>query len=178
MKTRVFRASSRSVGRPFLAVCLWGLLIPAGATPQVAVTFENTDLQRVIKEIGQRTKTTFLFDPAQVKGKITLLVPHKVTPEQAIRLLGEALRMQGYAMRKKADRLWIVQPEVADPREPRIAVVPLQYARAEELADTLAAIAPAGLRIVPYRPTNSLLIAGEAQAVAELIKLLSPKEKE
>ena len=40
-------------------------------------------------------------------------------------------------------------------------VVKLQYATAEELAPVLAAIAPPGVKIVAYPPTNSLIIAGD-----------------
>ncbi len=39
-------------------------------------------------------------------------------------------------------------------------VVPLQYANAEELAAVLGPTLPAGLRVVPYAPTNSLIIFG------------------
>jgi type II secretory pathway component GspD/PulD (secretin) len=53
-----------------------------------------------------------------------------------------------------------------------IEVVPLQYAKAEEVADTLAWITPPGVRIVPYLPTNSLIISGDAEAVKQLIDTL------
>ena len=53
-----------------------------------------------------------------------------------------------------------------------IEVVPLQYAKAEEVADTLAWIAPPGVRIAPYLPTNSLIISGDSEAVKQLIDTL------
>jgi len=42
-------------------------------------TFENADIQTVVKQVATLTGITFLFDPNQVKGKITLLAPTSVS---------------------------------------------------------------------------------------------------
>ena len=44
-----------------------------------------------------------------------------------------------------------------------VTVVKLQYANAEELALIIASILPAGLQVIPYAPTNSLIISGQVQ---------------
>jgi hypothetical protein len=69
-------------------------------------------------------------------------------------------------------------PEVREPVDFTIKVVPLTYARATELAYTLALVAPAGIRVVPYNPTNSLLIAGPRTSVEQLINLIKPSNRE
>ena len=51
-----------------------------------------------------------------------------------------------------------------------IKVVPLAYARAGEVAFTLSLVAQPPLRIVPYYPTNSLVISGPPAAVKQLIE--------
>jgi hypothetical protein len=53
-----------------------------------------------------------------------------------------------------------------------IKVVPLDYARADELAYTLPWIAPPSVRVVPYYPTNSLIISGHPEAVEALVQLI------
>jgi type II secretory pathway component GspD/PulD (secretin) len=55
-----------------------------------------------------------------------------------------------------------------------IEVVPLTYARAAELAYALSLIAPPGVRIAPYNPTNSLIIRGPRTSVEQLIDLIKP----
>ena len=40
-----------------------------------------------------------------------------------------------------------------------------------------SALAPPGVTIVPYYPTNSLLIAGNPEAVAELLGTIKGKEE-
>jgi type II secretory pathway component GspD/PulD (secretin) len=59
-----------------------------------------------------------------------------------------------------------------------ITVVPLTYARAGELAYTLSLVAPPWVRIVPYYPTNSLIISGPPAAVEQLIDIIKPSPRD
>ena len=59
-----------------------------------------------------------------------------------------------------------------------IKVVPLTYARAGELAYTLSLVAPPRVRIVPYYPTNSLIISGPPAAVDQLIDIIKPSARD
>jgi type II secretory pathway component GspD/PulD (secretin) len=69
-------------------------------------------------------------------------------------------------------------PEVREPVDALIIkVVPLTYARAAELAYTLSLVAPPRVRIVPYRPTNSLIISGPAASVEELVNIIKPSAR-
>ncbi len=174
---RFFLTVRKFLGSALLCFCLLLSLEAAWATNEVAFTFENQDIQAVIKKVGELTRTTFLFDPEQVKGKITLLSPKKVSPEQALKLLQSALALHGYTLVKKEEGTWIVPAEKAIQLATIIEVVPLKYARAEEVADTLSWLAPPGVRIVPYYPTNSLIISGNPEAVKELIGVLGGQEK-
>jgi hypothetical protein len=60
---------------------------PASATPSGPISFENADIQTVVKQVAALTGITFLFDPEQVRGKITLLSPKRVSPTEALDLL-------------------------------------------------------------------------------------------
>jgi general secretion pathway protein D len=172
----LFLASRRSLGSLLFAFLLLFPLRVVWAINEVSFSFENADISTVIKKVGEFTKTTFLFNPELVKGKITLLAPQKVSPQEALTLLQSALALHGYRMVKKEEGTWIV-PAGQGPVETIIEVVPLQYARADELAYTLSWVAPEGVRIVPYFPTNSLLIAGDPKAVQELLGVIRAKEK-
>jgi len=59
-----------------------------------------------------------------------------------------------------------------------IEVVPLTYARAGELAYTLSLVAPARVRIVPYYPTNSVIISGPRTSVEQLIDIIKPSKRD
>jgi len=147
-------------------------------TPPEPMTLENADLQTVIKHVSALTGITFLFDPEQVKGRITLLSPKPVSPAEAVDLLKSALALHGYSLLRRAEGMWVV-PAVRIPREAvSVRVVPLNYARADEVASTLAWMAPPWLRIVPYYPTNSLVISGPSAAVEDLIGIIEPSARD
>jgi general secretion pathway protein D len=145
---------------------------PALADTSGLFTFENADIQTVVKQVAALTGITFLFDPEQVQGKITLLAPKGVSPAAALELLKSALALHGYILLSRAEGMWIVPAERVVDEAFTIKVVPLTYARAGEVAYALSWVAPPSLRIVPYYPTNSLIISGHPAAVEGLIDLI------
>ena len=174
---RCFLTPRQVLGSVLLSLCLLLPLPVAEAANTRAFSFDNADLQTVIKQVSEFTGITFLFDPEQVKGKITLLSPTKVSPAEALQLLQSALALHSYTVVKQAASLWIVPADQAAQPATTVEVVPLNYARAEEVADTLSWIAPPGVRVVPYAPTNSLLIAGNPEAVEQFLSVLGREEK-
>jgi len=50
-----------------LFLCLVLSLTLAWATNEIAFTFDNADIQTVIKKVSEFTGTTFLFDPTKVR---------------------------------------------------------------------------------------------------------------
>jgi general secretion pathway protein D len=165
-----------------VATTLWpGILLclllmrppgPAWATSSEGFTFENADIGAVAKQVARLTGTTLLFDPEQVKGRITLLAPKPVSAAEALELLKSALALHGYTLVRRAEGTWIVPAERMAHESVRMTVIPLKYARADELAYTLSMVAPPWVRIVPYYATNSLIISGHPAAVEELVDII------
>src|SRR5262245_4096597 len=141
------------------------------------LSFENADIQTVIKAVSSLMGITFLYDPEQVRGKITLLSPKGISPDQALELLSSALALHGFGLVNRAEGLWIVPAQRLGPEAVAIEVVRLRYARAGEVAHTLSWIAPPGVRIVPYDPTNSLVISGPPASVEKLIDNIKPSSQ-
>ena len=164
----------------FLIVALFLSSLPGAARAEEAsFTFEDADVHTVIKKVSELTGITFLYDPEQVKGKITILPPKKVSSQEALKLLESALALRGYTLLEKESSFQIVPVEQAAYTAREIVeVVPLNYARAEELAYTLGQVVPYGVKIVPYYPTNSLIISGNPQGVEELIRIIKGREEE
>ena len=135
-------------------------------------TFENADIQIVVKQVATLTGITFLFDPERVKGKITLLAPKGVPPAEALELLKSALALHDYTLLSRAEGMWIVPAEQVVNQAFTIKVVPLTYAQAGEVTAALSWVTPPSVRIVPYYPTNSLIISGHPAAVEGLIDLI------
>jgi len=51
-----------------------------------------------------------------------------------------------------------------------VTVIHLDYANAEELAAVLSEIVPPGVTVVPYYPTNSLIVSGKRALIEELTR--------
>jgi general secretion pathway protein D len=170
---RVRRSAARASG--CVAVAL-SLMLPAGpmlvaATASPPFIMENAELHAVVEEIAKLTGTTFVFDPARVKGKITVIAPGAMTPARALDLLRSALALHGYALVTRAEGLWIV-PAPAPAEDTVVQVIPLQHAVAHEVASTLAWVAPAGVRIAPYSAANAVVISGPGAAVEALVDII------
>ena len=105
-----------------------------------------------------------------IVGAIPL--PKSVSPAGALELLKSALALHGYSLLSRAEGIWIVPAVRVAHEAMTIKVVPLTYARAGELAYTLSRVAPPWVRIVPYYPTNSLIISGPPAAVEELLNIV------
>lgn len=144
----------------------------ARATSAEPFGFENADIATVVRDIGRLTGLTFLFDPEQVGGKITVLSPKSVSPAEALELLRSALALHGYELVSTAGGMSIVPAARLAPEPLTVKLVTLDYASAGEVAYTLGWIAPPGVRIVPYYPTNSLVISGPPAAVEKLIDII------
>jgi len=157
----------------FLGLLVVGRQGSAWATPSEPFSFENADILTVVKHVGRLTGITFIFDPEQVTGKITLLSPNRVSPAEALELLKSALALRGYGLLSGGGGgMWIVPAERLTPEAVTVKVVTLNYARADELAYTLLWVAPPWVRIIAHRPTNSLIISGPPAAVEELIGII------
>ncbi|WP_413816504.1 type II secretion system secretin GspD [Pigmentiphaga sp.] len=85
-----------------LAALPAGAAAPAGAASTAAadgvvLNFVNTELESVVRALGQFTGRNFLIDP-RVKGQLTLVSENPVDRDTAYRMLLGALRMQGFAV--------------------------------------------------------------------------------
>jgi hypothetical protein len=68
--------------------------------------------------------------------------------------------LHGYRLVSTAGGMWIVPAERLAPELVTVRLVTLEYALAGEVAYALWWVAPPEVRIVPYYPTNNLIISG------------------
>jgi general secretion pathway protein D len=152
-----------------LAVALTTAPGSAVGGPQSQLVFKNADIQTVIEEVARLTGTTFLFDPARVQGKITVLAAGEGTPAQALELLRSALALHGYLLVARPEGMWIVPAQEAAGAGVVVRVIRLTHVDAKDVALTLSWAAPPGVRIAPFYPTNSVVISGPEAAVEQMV---------
>ena len=169
---RLFHQLPRFWAGVSLAVALATAPGSAVGGPQSELVFKDADIQTVIEEVGRVTGTTFLFDPARVKGKITVLAVGEATPAHALELLRSALALHGYVLVARPEGMWILPAQEAAGAGVVVRVVQPTYADAEAVALTLAWTAPPGVRIAPFYPTNSIVISGPEAAVDQMVGVI------
>lgn len=124
LQTSTYRSSPRTLATRAIVAAMSAALLtlalpPATAVAQVAratapdggvvLNFVNTELDAVVRALGQFTGKNFLVDP-RVKGQLTLVSETPVNRDTAYRMLLGALRMQGFAV-VEADGISKVVPE-------------------------------------------------------------------
>jgi general secretion pathway protein D len=171
-RPRLFHQRNRFWAGVLLALLLTTAPAEALGIPQSQLTFKNADIQTVIEEVARLTGTTFLFDPARVQGKITVLAAGESTPAQALELLRSALALHGYRVVARPEGMWILSAQEAAGAAIVVRVIRLTYVDAEDVALTLSWAAPPGVRIAPFYPTNSVVISGPEAAVEQMVDVI------
>jgi general secretion pathway protein D len=165
--------------------------IPKKPLPEdalITMDFQDADLNVVIKFMGELTGKNFLVSD-QVKGKVTIISPKKITVREAYRVFESVLEMNGYTAVPGDDAIKIIPSAVArqsglEIREGKEAkalipedrmitqVIPLEHASAEEVRNLFASsVAKEGM-IISYKPTNHLVITDRASNIHRLLRII------
>jgi len=73
----------------------------------IPFNFTNEDITKVIETYSKAANQKFIIDPG-VRGKITILMPEKISTEEAFNQLSSALAVNGYAISKQGDTMVVV----------------------------------------------------------------------
>jgi general secretion pathway protein D len=165
--------------------------MPAGPMADdalITMDFQDVDLGTVIKFMGELTGKNFLVSD-QLKGKVTVISPKKITVQEAYKVFESVLEMNGYTAVSTADAIKIIPSGMArqaglETHEGKEAdsvkvdekmitqVIPLEYAPAEELRNLFTPLISKDGTIIAYKPTNHLIITERASNIFRLLKIV------
>ena len=165
--------------------------MPAGPMADdalITMDFQDVDLSVVIKFMGELTGKNFLVSD-QVKGKVTIISPKKITVQEAYKIFESVLEMNGYTAVPTADAIKIIPSGMArqaalETYEGKEAdsvkvdemmitqVIPLEYARAEDLRNLFTPLVSKDGMIIAYKPTNHLIVTERASSIHRLLKII------
>jgi len=165
--------------------------IPKKPLPEdalITMDFQDVDLNVVIKFIGELTGKNFLVSD-QVKGKVTIISPKKITVKEAYKVFESVLEMNGYTAVEGPDVIKIIPSGVArqtgleiyEGKEPKAVkiedkmitqVIPLENASSEEVRNIFAPLISKDGMIVSYKPTNHLIVTERASNIHRLLKII------
>ena len=165
--------------------------IPRKPLPEnalITMDFQDVDLNVVIKFIGELTGKNFLVSE-QVRGKVTIISPKKVTVREAYKVFESVLEMNGYTAVPGIDVIKIIpsaaarqtgletqegkEAKAVTPEDRMITqIIPLEHAAADEVRNLFASSVSKEGVIMAYKPTNHLMITDRASNIYRLLKII------
>ena len=154
----------------------------------ITMDFQDVDLNVVIKFMGELTGKNFLVSD-QVRGKVTIISPKKITVGEAYKVFESVLEMSGFSAVPGVDSIKIIPSGVArqsgleihegkeasavKPEDTMITqIIPLEYSSSDEVRNLFTPLISKDGMIVSYKPTNHLIITERASNIHRLLKIV------
>lgn len=153
---------------------------------KVAVNLKNVDIDKVITFLSRITGKT-VMKHKDAKGKITLVSHEKVDPEQAIRMLCEALSLEKIAIVDRGDIIWLI-PEKLLPQmdigliatgeaAPAIGVIrkaiPVRFANIAELEKLIRPLLSEKAGLIGLPGTKKIIVTDTVERIANLERVMA-----
>lgn len=152
------------------------------------INIKNAEISSVIKIFSRKTRRNYILDD-KVKGKVSIFLPSKVTPEEALRILEAVLAYKGFTSVPIGENLW----KIVLSREARQTTIPtvtgggetkasaavvtrllsLKYIDAEQLKGIITPLVSSEGLINAYAGTNSLIIIDSEDNIRRIEKIIS-----
>jgi general secretion pathway protein D len=164
----------------------------SAADGRVTINFQDVEIPVLTRFISDITKKNFIVDE-KVRGKVTIISPNKVTPDEAYAVFQSVLQVKGFTtvpgrgvikIIPSRDAKQIGLPMLSNGSlaaagdEFITRLVPLRYATAADIAPILQPmVSPDGLAI-PYAQTNTLILTDSAANVRRILGMLEELDVE
>jgi general secretion pathway protein D len=155
----------------------------AHAEEELVLNFRDAEPRAVVEAVARATGTRFIYDDS-LRGQLTIVLEDKVSPAEAIEILNAALLTIGFAPvplpaggfsilpieAAKVAAPWIHEPE-ENSEKLVTTLVRLEAANAADLAGLLLPPDRSSI-VVPYAPTNSLIISAAQDRLVYILGIL------
>lgn len=158
----------------------------AGSQRFVTIDFNDVDINLFIKYISELTKKNFIVD-REVKGKVTIISPSRISEEDAYRVFESVLEVHGFAAVPSGSVIKIVPSvqarskniatmrddngsSVEDKVVTRIAT--LKHANAEEIKNMLVPLISKTSVLIANANTSTLIITDYNSNITRLMEII------
>lgn len=152
------------------------------------INVKNADIAAVVRIFSKKTKRNYILDE-NVKGKVTIYLPGRVSSEEAIRILDSVLALKGFTSVPIGENLW----KIVASKDAKTSTIPtliedvegkassavvtrllqLKYTNAEDIQQLVSQlVSPEGL-INAYTGTNSLIIIDSEDNIERLAQIIN-----
>ena len=154
-----------------------------------SIDFNNVDITVFIKFISKLTGKNFIVD-SRVKGNVTIISPTKLSTKDAYKVFESVLEINGFSTVESGKIIKIIPTPkaTADNIDTKIStkpiglaalgdrivtrIIPLEYAKSNELKILFAPLVPKGNAVLSYPDTNMLIITATLTSINRLLKIV------
>ncbi len=164
----------------------------AAAVPRsVTMNFKGAEIEAVVQFVSELTGKNFIMDE-KVRGKVTVISPGKITPDEAYEVFQAILHVKGFTIVPAANNVYkivatreakqtnieTVEGEVAPGDRFVTRILPLKHVAAETVAGILSPLVSKDSAIVAYAPTNTLIITDAYSNITRLAEIIQTLDVE
>lgn len=150
----------------------------------IPIHFADRDITEVVKAVANATGLRFVYGD-DLRGRVTITVPGRVSEDEALELLFAALYMRGFApipldeetirivpiAETRSGAPMVDRPKSATGERPITTLVELEEISADEVVAALAPYVSNNSVAVAHPPTNSVILAGTEGQLVRLITI-------
>jgi general secretion pathway protein D len=158
----------------------------AATERKISFKHDNAELKDILQAYSQAAGQKFVIDPG-VRGKATILLPEKVTIDEAFNLLSSALAVNGYAIVTNGDTMQVmaarnversnhdVLTELPALKPERIVtmVYTPKHTSAMDINKSLRILVSKDGELSPYENSNKLIITDWVSNLHRIWKVLN-----
>ncbi len=151
----------------------------------ITLNFSNIDIAALVKVMSEFTRKNFILDE-KVAGKVTLMTPTKISPEEAYQIFLSALEIKGFTAVEDGSIIRIVPTAQARQSGLRVMlegdmqgegyvtkIIRLSYVNPQELVRTLTPLITRDGNLIASPSTNSLIITDSVSAIRKIEQLVA-----
>ena len=150
----------------------------------ITLNFSNIDIAALVKVMSELTRKNFIIDE-RVAGKVTLMTPTKISPDEAYQVFLSALEIKGFTAVEDGRVVRIIS--TASARQSGLKVVPdgdlrgqgyvtklirMTFVNPQDIVRTLTPLMSKDGNLIAYPATNSLIITDSVHNIKKIESLL------
>ncbi len=162
-------------------------IVEADGERYITMDFQDVDLAVLVKFMGEITGKNFVMDD-RVQGKVTVISPTKITPEEAYQVFQAVLQVKGFTTVPTGAAIRIIPTKEAKetslrtvtdgvgrvPAEEYVTrLLPLEQVDAADIVTVLQPLVSKDGLISAYPQTNSIIVIDSAANVERLSRLVA-----
>ncbi len=150
----------------------------------ITLNFSNIDIAALVKVMSEYTRKNFILDE-KVTGKVTLMTPTKISPDEAYQVFLSALEIKGFTAVEDGKIIRIVPTATA--RQSGLKVIQddgmkgegyvtklirLTYVNPQEIVRTLTPLLTKDGSLIAYPATNALIVTDSVSTIRKIETLV------